>query len=641
MVTLIPYGEARRLKVAAIAASDTEVTVLAEDPQDRETIATLEEITGMSIAPIETSVRTIDLLLDRLSGCVDDGELWLQSRHIHALSRLVDHSVNLRHLEEVRSLVDRALEFAPYSAEIWLMKARISTHRRDVVHALRIASQIAPNDRRILRWAQSMNELAEASGTPTEVTSAPTIGTVPQVLDKDLEPTKSEGLEQGSDENEPTIAAVTIAPSEAREPSLDIGVAHVDEPSEVSDASTTTVEPESVQDLEPDEDRAEPTTSSQPASQAPVAVADRPVVTEETSSAQDASAQPEAESAPRLRAAPGDLPVAEGLAAAIEISRIRDMRTLLERVSKEMREVTAASSVTTFFRRQNSWSGFSTNPELQDQLLRVLPKSNRLAAQVVKLGVPAVITNTDLRLEDVGTTIREAGVRSFALLPIQRDGEIGGLIYINYAETDRANDIFGSDLGRTIELILSCAGLAAAAIDQRAVVEESSTFDPLTGAYNLRQLEHLLSIELDRAKRYRYSVALLSFDVDDFAEVNRKFSEELGSQVLRHMAQRVLELGRTSDALARHGADDFMLMLPQTTGKGAETMARRMHEAFEKPIVVDGFHVYISLSIGMASFPERADDATQLLHAAEIALYSAKAQGKNRTTVADTLSLGS
>ncbi|HZT97539.1 MAG TPA: sensor domain-containing diguanylate cyclase, partial [Chloroflexota bacterium] len=340
---------------------------------------------------------------------------------------------------------------------------------------------------------------------------------------------------------------------------------------------------------------------------------------------------------------PGALeaPQSETLALAVALARIRSMPELVERLSTEIQRLTGAQSASTFFRFHNTWSGFSTDDRLRRQLVKSLPKENRLAAQVLKLGVPVVITDTSLRQEDAGPMVIEAGIRSFALLPIRTDGEVGGLLYLNYEEPDQANMVFESERGRTIELMLTCAGVSASAINQKTVLEDASALDPLTGAYSLRQLEQLLETEINRGRRYRYSVALLSFDIDNFAEVNDKFGQAAGDGVLQYVAKRVLEMGRGSDILARRGSDDFMLMLPQTTGKGAESMARRIHQAFENPVTAGDYRVRITLSIGMASFPERADDAAELLNAAEIALYSAKAQGKNRTSVADTLSLGS
>ncbi len=330
----------------------------------------------------------------------------------------------------------------------------------------------------------------------------------------------------------------------------------------------------------------------------------------------------------------------ELLQSGLELTKIRDLGDLMERTGELVARLAAADSATVFFKGEKSWVGWTSDEHLAAHLTRVVPKHDRLAAQVIKQGLPLAIPDTSSRMEDVGRLVCEAGVRSFALLPIRTDAEVGGLIYLNYRTANRADMIFAPELGRRVELVLTCAGVAAAAIRQKnAVTLQPATFDELTAAYSLDQFERLLGIEIDRARRYRYSVALLSFDLDDFAQVNAVYGRDAGDQVLREVCSRVLGLGRTSDVLARRGDDEFLFMLPQTTGKGAEILSRRIHGALEDPVMVGAERVSVSLSIGLASYPERADDAQGLIQAAEIALYGAKAQGKHRTHVADTLSL--
>ena len=330
----------------------------------------------------------------------------------------------------------------------------------------------------------------------------------------------------------------------------------------------------------------------------------------------------------------------ELLHSALELAQIRDLGVLLNKTGDIVAKLAAADSATVFFKGEKSWVGWTSDEHLAASLTRALPRQDRLAAQVIKQGLPLAISDTSTRVEDVGQLVCDAGIRSFALLPIRTDDEVGGLIYLNYQTVNRSDLIFAPNLGRRIEVVLTCAGAAAAAIRRKdAISLQPAAFDALTGAYSLEQFERLLGTEVDRARRYRYSVALLSLDLDDFSQVNAMFGREAGDQLLRELCSRVLSLGRSSDVLARRADDEFLLMLPQTTGKGAEILARRIHGALEDPVRIEQRRVVASLSIGLASFPERADDAQGLIQAAEIALYGAKAQGKHRTHVADTLSL--
>jgi diguanylate cyclase (GGDEF)-like protein len=729
VVTLIPYSAARRLRAIAVAATSKEVTVLIPESGDGEVASELRSLTGLRVATIDTPAERIDTLLDRLAGSLETDDLWLQRRHIQALSRLVDHSVNMGQVDQVRSLVDRALEFAPYSAELWLMKARVSSQRTQVIRALTIASDIAPNDRRVLRWTQSLQDL-ETDVAEDEVTATPprraglwgsreasngtpiekgpetepasqnpaepgtSLVSVPSEVAPEVEEPGSKIEETAAMPPDTSLAADETSATDGEQPGTlqtaaegetDVMTStfeeHVPEAVETTAAEPAgldldlqsdapeareTQEPPAAtvseeHQLEPAKDSDGAVVSEQPATQAaePAVVmqpADNPV-TDETADTVVAEGSAQRRATPDTT---GTNTPSEGIASAatsaepahavsdallesaLELTKIQDLGVLLQRTGEIAGKLAAADSATVFFMGEKSWVGWTNDQHLEEHLTRAVPRQDRLAAQVIKQGLPMAISDTASRVEDVGRLICDAGVRSFALLPIRTGDEVGGLIYLNYRTINRADMIFAPNLGRRIEVVLTCAGAAALAIRRKdEVSQQPAAFDPLTGVYSLEQFERLLGTEIDRARRYRYSVALLSLDVDDFSRVNSLYGRNTGDQVLQELCSRVLSLGRSSDVLARRADDEFLFMLPQTTGKGAEILARRIHGAMEDPVVAEKDRVTASLSIGLASFPERADDAQGLIQAAEIALYGAKAQGKHRTHVADTLSLSS
>jgi diguanylate cyclase (GGDEF)-like protein len=547
IVTLIPYGVARRLCALAVTATPNEVTVLMSNPDDREAVTEMEQVAGRSVIPLPAPREEIKSWIDHLSGSLNTDDLWLQQRHIAALGRLVDHAVNIGQIETVRPLVDRALEFAPYSAEMWLLKARLSVQRKDVVDALTIASQIAPNDRRVLRWIHSMQDLDDESRGPSPAPKA----AHPPV---DASPASALGISQ-------------------------------------RDSSPRSAPPEPRRfEMVPD----------------PVDEADETAVA-------DASFQ-----------------------AARELSVIRDLDQLMERTALALRAISRADSVSVYFkipplagsRSMNTpgWSGWSTSSMLQSHMAMALPKENRLAAQVVRQGIPIVITDTSSRLEDVGTLVLETGVGSFALLPVRVGGTVGGLVYLNYSIPEQANHIFDPELARGIELVLNCAGNAAGAVEFDHGHTESASIDGLTDSYTLDQFERLLTAEVERARRYRFSVSVMSLDVDDFSSVNGSRGRAFGDGLLREIATEIRTLQRASDVLARRGDDEFVVMLPQTTAKGAANVARRLVRALSSGVYVNGTQVPLSVSIGIATFPDQANDGASLLTAVEMALYTAKAE---------------
>lgn len=599
VVTLIPYALARRFRAVAIRASAREVTVLTPNASDSESLAELQSATGLTVVPLEASSEQVESLLDHLSGALDTTDLWLQRRHIHALSRLVDHSANVGQVEVVRPLVDRALEFAPYSAEVWLMKARVAAQRKEVIQALTVASQIAPNDRRILRWIHSLQELEEP-----ETPSGPVPSTISQPAIQGKPRTEGTG-QRLTRQHEPSIPEPESRPMEAS-PAADM-------------ETESKAPPPGLQVVQPRDHAAGVLPDSQSEDHGRVELGAK-------------------EQAPSGEVGTSIDNVAFGAAQAV--SRVRDIHALMRVTAESLQAISRADSVSVYFRSGRAWDGWSSHPHLQSQRSRALPQQNRLAAQAVRQGLPIVVSDTDARVDDVGPLVRDTGIRSFALIPIRTNGNIGGLAYLNFNAPDRAGDVFDSDTGRGLELVLNCAGTSVAAIHNNQALDASAALDSLTAAYTMTQFERLLGAELERARRYRFSISILSIDVDDFSHVNETYGRVAGDEVLRQLAIRVHSLERLSDVLARRGDDEFVVMLPQTTAKGAELVSQRIHSAFAEPVTLDGSRVDVRLSIGVATFPDQADEGGELLNAAEIALFRAKAQGKGRTSLADTLSLG-
>jgi diguanylate cyclase (GGDEF)-like protein/PAS domain S-box-containing protein len=161
--------------------------------------------------------------------------------------------------------------------------------------------------------------------------------------------------------------------------------------------------------------------------------------------------------------------------------------------------------------------------------------------------------------------------------------------------------------------------------------------DALTGLPNRTQLEEQLRIDLARARRAGEAVALLYFDLDNFKLVNDSLGHAAGDEVLRETARRVSELVRGGDVLARQGGDEFLLLM-HCTGPGsavaaARVAAERIAGALERPVEISDAEFHIGASIGVALFPEHADDAESLLKNADAAMYQAKRTGSGSVAI--------
>jgi diguanylate cyclase (GGDEF)-like protein len=161
--------------------------------------------------------------------------------------------------------------------------------------------------------------------------------------------------------------------------------------------------------------------------------------------------------------------------------------------------------------------------------------------------------------------------------------------------------------------------------------ERLSQTDDLTKLHNARYLRQFLLNEIRRARRYGSSVAALFLDLDDFKRVNDAHGHLAGSHVLMEMAAVILSSIRDTDAVARYGGDEFVIVLPDTEIELAGTVAERIREKIARHYFTAGRNLKLSLtaSFGVAAFPEHASSPQQLIAAADTAMYEAKAANKN------------
>lgn len=150
--------------------------------------------------------------------------------------------------------------------------------------------------------------------------------------------------------------------------------------------------------------------------------------------------------------------------------------------------------------------------------------------------------------------------------------------------------------------------------------------DTLTGVFDRAYFTRQLDTELQRASRYEHGLSLLLMDVDRLRKVNKDFGTAAGDQVLQQLA-RILERNlRSMDLLARYGGDEFVALLPETTKASAQKTAQRiMRNVHDHDFFKDNLRVQeLSLTIGVAGFPEDAGDARQMIKKAQDALRRAK-----------------
>lgn len=166
-------------------------------------------------------------------------------------------------------------------------------------------------------------------------------------------------------------------------------------------------------------------------------------------------------------------------------------------------------------------------------------------------------------------------------------------------------------------------------------VETLAISDSLTGISNRRRFEFILSNEFKRATRYKSTLSCLMIDIDHFKKVNDTHGHQAGDAVLREISKIIQSCIRDIDTVARWGGEEFVVISPNTSTEHAKLAALRILDAVSKHVFVAFGENKVTVSIGIAGLPAPSlDTQEKLIHAADLAMYEAKKNGRNRVEVA-------
>lgn len=170
-------------------------------------------------------------------------------------------------------------------------------------------------------------------------------------------------------------------------------------------------------------------------------------------------------------------------------------------------------------------------------------------------------------------------------------------------------------------------------------MNELITKDDLTLSYNRRFFEEYLVEELERARRYNNPVSLIFLDLDGLREVNSRFGHAMGSRTLQEAAARVMNAVRSIDKVVRYGGDEFCIILPETSWRGALEVAERIRQRLAATpfLMEETGGIEITGSFGIASYPTHAITKEELIKKADEAMYRIKSQTKNDISVAQPI----
>jgi two-component system, cell cycle response regulator len=173
-------------------------------------------------------------------------------------------------------------------------------------------------------------------------------------------------------------------------------------------------------------------------------------------------------------------------------------------------------------------------------------------------------------------------------------------------------------------------------IDAREALRIQATHDALTGMWNRRAIIEMLGNELARSRRDGLPVAVAMADLDHFKHINDTHGHIVGDTVLCETVSRMRALLRPYDAIGRYGGEEFLVVLPGCTAQDAFKLAERLRIGIgQEPVKIPAGAIEVTSSLGVAASDDIATlDANALIHAADVALYRAKAEGRNRVKLA-------
>jgi diguanylate cyclase (GGDEF)-like protein/PAS domain S-box-containing protein len=237
--------------------------------------------------------------------------------------------------------------------------------------------------------------------------------------------------------------------------------------------------------------------------------------------------------------------------------------------------------------------------------------------------------------------LRSTGSFRALCLPMMARGETLGILNLRYEREDNDDAVRSTETWRQSERLLAASvarqvGLSLAALKLRETLRDQSIRDPLTGLFNRRFMQQALDRELQRGRRKERPVAVIFIDIDHFKRFNDIFGHNAGDAVLRAFAELMRTFFRGDDVICRYGGEEFALILPESNEQNAAVRMKDFGKKVkEMSILHEGRTLdRISISVGVAAFPRHGSSGEEVLRNADNALYSSKAEGRDRVSIA-------
>jgi len=222
-------------------------------------------------------------------------------------------------------------------------------------------------------------------------------------------------------------------------------------------------------------------------------------------------------------------------------------------------------------------------------------------------------------------------------VPLVAQGEALGLLYVGTAPAGTpAGRPLTEARRRLVEAVAEQVALGLANVKLREVLRSQSIRDPLTGLFNRRYMEETLEREVRRSQRAGRPMAVIMADIDHFKQINDAFDHDAGDAMLRELGALFQRNLRREDIACRFGGEEFVLVLHDASLEDAARRAEDLRDSVKQMRVSDRSRVIgpVTMSLGVAIFPDHGATGEVLLRAADAALYRAKREGRDRVALA-------
>jgi len=283
------------------------------------------------------------------------------------------------------------------------------------------------------------------------------------------------------------------------------------------------------------------------------------------------------------------------------------------------------------FKSGNSTIESNFNRQVQHLKFSLSEKHENLLALAVLEGKPLYLNKEAVQNYKDYPIIKMLKSEEVVLIPLKAKNKINGIIV---ADNFITKESITKDDIRMLTMLANQAGLA---IENSQLYEKTvmlAHMDSLTELWNHGYFQYLLQVELEKSKATNTGLCLIMVDIDDFKIYNDTLGHQAGDGILRELAGLLKNQSRKMDHVCRYGGEEFTVLLPQTQKKEAFLIAERLRLDIEKHFFVHEEILpgkKLTVSVGLASFPEDGDFASEIIAASDKMLYEAKRKGKNNT----------